>query len=60
MAATFKIGDVVQLKSSGPKMTVSGAKLSDGDIPCTWFDATGNQKFSAFHPDMLVPVDVGR
>ena len=31
------IGDVVQLKSGGPKMTVLGVNTS-GDVRCGWFD----------------------
>ena len=32
----FKVGDVVKLKSGGPKMTVSSID-EDGYIGCTWF-----------------------
>src|ERR1700750_1858856 len=33
----FEIGNVVQLKSGGPKMTVHGL-VSDGDVICQWFE----------------------
>lgn len=33
----FAIGDVVQLRSGGPKMTVHGV-VSDGDVVCQWFE----------------------
>lgn len=33
----FKIGDVVQLKSGGPKMTIEDRK-DDGRFGCVWFD----------------------
>jgi uncharacterized protein YodC (DUF2158 family) len=36
----FAIGDVVQLRSGGPKMTVHGV-VSDGDVVCQWFE--GNE-----------------
>ena len=36
----FEIGDVVQLRSGGPKMTVHGL-VSDGDVICQWFE--GNE-----------------
>ena len=33
----FKPGDVVQLKSGGPAMTVGG-KVAEDSIRCHWFD----------------------
>ena len=36
MADAFKIGDVVQLKSGGPPMTVKA--LDGDDLICIWFD----------------------
>jgi len=33
--AAFKVGDLVQLKSEGPVMTVE--KLFDGSCRCQWF-----------------------
>lgn len=33
----FDIGDVVTLKSGGPKMTVS--EINGNEVTCTWFDA---------------------
>jgi uncharacterized protein YodC (DUF2158 family) len=39
MSETFKAGDVVQLKSGGPLMTVNFVE-SDGDVQvaaCSWF-----------------------
>jgi uncharacterized protein YodC (DUF2158 family) len=32
----FQIGDIVQLKSGGPHMTVT--RSEDESISCTWFD----------------------
>ena len=63
----FNIGDVVQLKSGGPKMTVhriirggdlemlaSALKGADkGDIECKWFE-NGRIESSYFKPMMLV------
>lgn len=35
----FKIGDLVQLKSGGPVMTVEAVRPIDGsDYRCTWFN----------------------
>ncbi len=51
----FKIGDVVQLKSGGPLMTVSyiGEK---GNLTCYWFNQVEHSyeaKFAEFKPAML-------
>jgi uncharacterized protein YodC (DUF2158 family) len=35
-SSTFKIGDLVQLKSGGPVMTVEKV-FSEGGVRCTWF-----------------------
>jgi len=35
----FKVGDLVQVKSGGPKMTVNDADDSD-QIQCQWFSGT--------------------
>jgi uncharacterized protein YodC (DUF2158 family) len=43
MAEQFKVGDVVKLKSGGPKMTVTqiGEDMSGTmTIWCVWFDGT--------------------
>lgn len=32
----FSVGDVVQLKSGGPIMTVAG--IDGNDVNCVWFD----------------------
>jgi uncharacterized protein YodC (DUF2158 family) len=40
MAKEFEIGDVVQLKSGGPRMTVTKAEREaahGGTITCVWF-----------------------
>jgi uncharacterized protein YodC (DUF2158 family) len=47
----FKIGDVVKLKSGGPKMTVSTIK--DGEVWCTWFEDDKLARPYWFAPDML-------
>lgn len=36
MSCKFNIGDVVKLKSGGPKMTVSS--IEDKACKCVWFD----------------------
>jgi uncharacterized protein YodC (DUF2158 family) len=57
MTHDFKKGDVVRLKSGGPRMTV--AELGEGAIhgqslvSCTWFDERNNPHSQAFDPDVL-------
>lgn len=36
MASDIKVGDLVELKSGGPTMTVEIA-YDDGDVRCVWF-----------------------
>jgi uncharacterized protein YodC (DUF2158 family) len=48
--AQFKVGDVVQLKSGGPKMTVEEIR-GDG-LLCCWF-AGAEKKFGDFPADAL-------
>ena len=33
----FKVGDVVMLKSGGPKMTISSIDSNTSKIRCVWF-----------------------
>lgn len=54
----LKIGDVVQIKSGGPKMTIEdiGEYNSEQKAYCTWFD--GNKKNSdLFKPEALRKID---
>lgn len=65
---TFNIGDVVQLKSGGPKMTIHkivGGNIENeifatvfkgadkGDVECKWFE-NGRIESAHFKPQMLV------
>jgi uncharacterized protein YodC (DUF2158 family) len=59
---SFKIGDVVTLKSGGPLMTIQAIgdyMMSSGFNPgvlCVWFDS--NKKVEdVFHPDSLEPYE---
>lgn len=58
MAQKFKVGDIVQLKSGGPDMTVD--KVVQGyhgeiHVWCTWFSGKKNERAS-FTPETLVLV----
>ncbi|MDE1181633.1 YodC family protein [Paraburkholderia sp.] len=50
--ASFRIGDVVTLKTGGARMTVTYAgpvALADGDwLVCQWFDETGEFRQEMF------------
>lgn len=52
----MKIGDVVMLKSGGPKMTVIELPW-DGQpelVACVWFDSIGCDHFRRFLPKVLI------
>jgi uncharacterized protein YodC (DUF2158 family) len=51
----FQIGDVVQLKSGGPYMTIEN--FSDGgNAFCVWFDGT-ERKTGSFNPRTLMKAE---
>jgi uncharacterized protein YodC (DUF2158 family) len=52
--AELKVGDVVQLKSGGPKMTIANTKSNPAGILCTWFD-DAEVKSSRFPAAALEP-----
>lgn len=57
--ATFNVGDVVQLKSGGPKMTVHGNGHYDGNnLLCVWFDKDQKIQSGDFNPSALEAADV--
>lgn len=49
----IKVGDVVQLKSGGPKMTVN--EITDAAANCVWF-VGGSRESGIFHPSSLEKV----
>lgn len=51
MADKFKIGDIVQLKSGGPKMTVT--TVLDEVVRTAWFAGSKNEE-GAFPFDAIV------
>ena len=55
--AEFEEGDVVQLKSGGPPMTITEV-LSDGQYKCEWFE--GSKPMSAyFKQSALAKIQLG-
>ncbi len=54
--SAWKIGDVVQLKSGGPKMTVNAHGDQDY-CHCVWFDTAMNQQKGSFKSDALKKAD---
>ncbi len=46
-------GDVVQLKSGGPVMTVE--EVSGEGVFCTWFDKNKKRCSDTFAPEVLCP-----
>jgi uncharacterized protein YodC (DUF2158 family) len=57
MASQFQEGDIVRLKSDGPKMTVKSATGGpNGNVVCQWF-AGKKLEQGFFSPETLVPVE---
>ena len=46
---SFKVGDVVRLKTGGPEMTVEAADAKDADVICTWLadEAPQHRRFKS-------------
>jgi len=49
----FELGDVVQVKSGGPQMTVSHVEGDSELIECTWFDKKQEPRFQEFPASTL-------
>lgn len=56
VADDFEKGDVVRLKTGGPRMTVQGRRVHGDDLICKWFDDDGANKES-FAPESLEKVE---
>lgn len=51
---TIQIGDVVQLKSGGPTMTVSYESDDRDSVGCTWFTTDNMERhYADFNPATL-------
>lgn len=53
MSEVFKKGDIVQLKSGGPKMTINN--YTDGSrVFCKWFNSKNEVQSEVFQQEALV------
>ncbi len=52
----YSKGDIVQLKSGGPKMTVSNPEAYMGTVECQWFSGSKLNE-GRFPPDVLKPAE---
>jgi len=56
----FSVGDVVQLKSGGPKMTVSRQDESNSrSLWCVWFDDEQSTQAACFN-DVVLKKSAGK
>ena len=53
--AKYDVGDIVKLKSGGPKMTIRGKHEHSGQFFCQWF-AGSKLSDGLFPPESLVRV----
>lgn len=53
----FQVGQVVELKSGGPDMTIEKFKADDGKYFCAWIDSSGKPQGNTYFPEMLQAVD---
>jgi uncharacterized protein YodC (DUF2158 family) len=53
---SFKVGEVVKLKSGGPLMTVTAISTSEDRPPsfnCSWFDKDNREQVGSFPADAI-------
>ena len=54
----FQVGDVVMLKSGGPKMTITGGPSENiRGYYCQWFDENGTISRARFPAESLMKVE---
>lgn len=56
MKEELEIGDIVRLKSGGPKMRVQADFPHTPDVICEWYDGT-ETKTEPFRPQSLEKID---
>ncbi len=58
MSEKFKKGDIVRLKSGGPKMTIDGVDQISKTVHATWFAGSKHQRAHfSFESIEIVPPD---
>jgi uncharacterized protein YodC (DUF2158 family) len=53
---SFKVGDVVKLKSGGPLMTITGTSIGPGRptlFTCNWFDKDNREQAASYPAEAL-------
>lgn len=53
MTKRFKPGEVVRLKSGGPKMTITEGGAVGGKVTCRWFSKSGVLQTNVFETILL-------
>ena len=57
--SNFKVGEVVQLASGGPKMTLTSDGAKGGQVCCHWFTRDEELKAADLPEEALVRVSAG-
>lgn len=52
----FKVGDVVQLKSGGPRMTITYV-TERGTFECSWFNDAGKRSHTTLRAETLNKIE---
>ncbi|WP_372402914.1 YodC family protein [Alcaligenes faecalis] len=55
--STFRIGDVVQLRSGGPEMTVIDMNQKGENVKCVWFMIDNRSRTQSFPAASLMAVE---
>ncbi|MGF7466538.1 YodC family protein [Alcaligenes nematophilus] len=56
--SAFKVGDVVQLKSGSPEMTVIDMNQEGSDVKCMWFVIDNSARTQSIPAVALMPVEL--